>query len=299
MSTFLDNIADLRYDPFTQIYTPYGYGYSGNPKEVHIIPASSPYQIHLDEIPKEDSPSTLFINEQGGSPFTEVSFTTVPAAGQFRVTYGGDGTTTQTTAGQGIVEFNVTDAGKTMEVKYFGLGNILQKQFINEILKIANPFGTIIAIHPDTKAAYLPDSEYWSPCDGVASLDTTYIADTNDTKVPDLTDDRFLMGDTAYKVDGSNTKDLEHNHAWFTTYNDKDVKDTTYDSAGTESDMTVAVYPSVGSGLALFAGVKNSTLPAMFTGSSAALDAYTNKIGSTTQDILPQYFSVLYYIRIT
>lgn len=124
---------DLRYNPFTQVFTPYGYGYSGNPKEVHTIPSSAPYWIHLDEIPREDSPSTLFINEQGSGNFTEVSFSTEPAASQFRVAYGGDGTTTIASAGQGIVEFNSADAGKIVEVKYYGLGNILDNQFLNDL----------------------------------------------------------------------------------------------------------------------------------------------------------------------
>jgi hypothetical protein len=125
---------NLRYNPFTQAFTAYGYGYSGNPKEVHTIPSSSPYWIYLNEIPREDSPSTLFINEQGGSSFTEVSFTTSPAANQFRVVYGGDGTTTEATAGQGIVEFNSADAGKIVEVKYYALGSIVQNSFLNDVL---------------------------------------------------------------------------------------------------------------------------------------------------------------------
>jgi uncharacterized protein YjbI with pentapeptide repeats len=124
---------NLRYDPFAQTYSPYGYGYSGNDKEVKTIPTSSPYWIYLDEIPREDSPSTLFINEFGGSNFSEVSFSTSPASGQFRVVYGGDGTTTIATAGQGIVEFNSADAGKIVQIKYYGLGNISDNQFFGSI----------------------------------------------------------------------------------------------------------------------------------------------------------------------
>jgi len=128
MSTF--NRNNLRYNPFTQAFTAYGYGKGGNDKEVKTVPTSSPYWIYLDEIPREDTPSTVAINEQGGSTFTEVSFSTSPAASQYRVCYGGDGTTTQTTAGQGIVEFNSADAGKIMEIAYYGLGDIMQNQFI-------------------------------------------------------------------------------------------------------------------------------------------------------------------------
>lgn len=133
MSLTVHTIENLRYNPFTQVFTEYGYGYDGNTKEVHSVPVTAPYWVFLNEIPKYSIPSTLFINEQGGGNFTEVSFTTSPASGQFRVCYGGDGTTTIATAGQGIVEFHSSDAGKTVEVKYYGLGTINQKSLFTSI----------------------------------------------------------------------------------------------------------------------------------------------------------------------
>jgi hypothetical protein len=187
MSAFIDSISNLRYDPFTQTFTPYGYGYGANAKEVHTIPSSSPYWIYLDEIPREDSPSTLFINEQGAGNFTEVSFTTSPAAGQFRVTYGGDGTTTQTTAGQGIVEFNSVDAGKIVEVKYYGLGNILQKQFINDFYETLSKNNLLI-------------NGYFE----IAQRETSFTAATT----PANNDDTYLLDRWILLSDGNDIVDV-------------------------------------------------------------------------------------------
>lgn len=129
------NAPDLRYDPFTDTFTAYGHGYSGNPVEVHTVPSSAPYFVFLNEIPRKDSPSTLTIVEQGGPSFTEVSYTTSPGSGQFRAVYGGDGTTAESTVGQGTLEFNSADAGKKIEVSYYGLGAIMQNQFLNQMLE--------------------------------------------------------------------------------------------------------------------------------------------------------------------
>ena len=114
------------------------HGYSGNPKEEQIIASSSPYYIFLNEIPRDDNPSTLLVNEKGGSAFTEVSFSTSPAVGQFRVIYGGDETQPLSIGGQGIIEFNSADAGKTMEIAYYGMGSIQDRQFFSRLLTEVN-----------------------------------------------------------------------------------------------------------------------------------------------------------------
>ena len=120
-------IANYRYNPFTGVSTPKGYGYGAVPKETHTIPASAPFWVYLNEIPQKDTPSTLFINEDGGGDFVEVSFTTVPAANQFRVVYPDDAPAGA--VGQGIVEFHSSDAGKDIEVQYYGLGTMVSKEF--------------------------------------------------------------------------------------------------------------------------------------------------------------------------
>ena len=49
-----DDIEDIRYDPWTNTYNPHQYG-GGNPTEDQVIPSSSPYEITLNEYPREDT----------------------------------------------------------------------------------------------------------------------------------------------------------------------------------------------------------------------------------------------------
>ncbi len=56
--------------------------------------------------------------------------------------------------------------------------------------QLAYPVGYIIAVHPEV--AVSPNSNYWLLCDGVEELGAKFNNPT--TKVPDLTDMRFLAG---------------------------------------------------------------------------------------------------------
>ncbi len=115
-----DDIVDIRYNPFTEVYTPLQIGYGVNPVEVRTVPTAAPYHIKLFECPQENVPSTTDISDTATSTaLEEVSITTTPAANQYRVKYDG--------IGGGIVEFNSAQAGVQMDIKYYGLGHILQK----------------------------------------------------------------------------------------------------------------------------------------------------------------------------
>lgn len=383
--SFLTDIADYRYDPFNETFSANPIGYSGNPVEEKIIPASAPYYIYTNELPRLDSPtSTLLINEKGGSSFTEVSKTTPPAAGQFRVIYGGDGITTSGIIGQGIIEFNSADAGKIMEIKYYGLGSILQKQFFDEIFKIANPIGSIIAIFPKIKTTFLPNDDYWALCDGntalpVVNFDITaplgvsgtlvdeandeiditshglftgdkihYTTDdtaigglTDDTDywviyvtdnsfalatsltnakagtkidltsegvgnhtfsrdyVPDLTDDRFFMGDTIYGMGGNNANN--HTHAGGSHIHGLTAGRAAFAHLGNDIVYSLSVVTS-------WTPEFHTNIGAYTVGGTAKVIALellgnTDNNSATTgtpSDIenRPLYFSVLYYIRI-
>ena len=119
MISFLKDLADYRYNPFTGVFTPNPIGYSGNPVEDQVIPSVGPYWVFLNELPREDTPSTVIVTGPAGTPvYTEVSKTTTPAAGQFRLIYGGDGITTEGAVGQGLMEFHSSDAGNTIEISY-------------------------------------------------------------------------------------------------------------------------------------------------------------------------------------
>ncbi len=76
---------------------------------------------------------------------------------------------------------------------------------------IAVPIGTIIQVHPEILN---PLNSVWVKCDGVADLGTNFNTPTN--KVPDLSDERFLMGishtTTIASSDGSNVM-VNHKHS--------------------------------------------------------------------------------------
>lgn len=77
------------------------------------------YGIQLNEAPRLDNPSTVAIVEDvtGGSTFSELPRTQVPATGQYRVDYDA-----LTYYGTGRVEFAAADVGKKVLVSYYGTG---------------------------------------------------------------------------------------------------------------------------------------------------------------------------------
>jgi hypothetical protein len=134
-NSYFKESADYRYNPFTGTFTANPIGKSGNPAEVQDIPSGSPYYVYLKELPREDSPSTIGItNHDTGAPFTQVGVATPPSAGEYRVIYGGDGVTPTGQIGQGIVEFHSSDAGTRVDIEYYGLGSIYQREFIEKAL---------------------------------------------------------------------------------------------------------------------------------------------------------------------
>ncbi|MBU2646121.1 hypothetical protein KKI24_15560, partial [bacterium] len=69
------------------------------------------------------------------------------------------------------------------------------------------PIGKIIALHP---YATDPDSYFFKFCDGTGTLGDNFPGHETDP-IPNLTDDRFLMGGSGYGTGGSNTL-LDHTH---------------------------------------------------------------------------------------
>jgi len=125
-----------------------------------------------------------------------------------------------------------------------------------------NNIGQIISIHPDT--LFFPNIFMFSPCDGVELLPTTNFSTVNDTKVPNLTDNRFLQGASVYGVGGNanNQINVQHTH--------------------TIPDATGTVFAVSGA----FGGTPSPHTHTITTDLTA------------TQDIRPQYFNLKYYIRI-
>lgn len=133
MALDLTTLANIRYNPFTGVWTPRQIGYGAEPVEQHTIPASGPYIIQLYEMIEQNAPSTTIITTSGGTPLTEVSFTTSPGNLQYRVCYD--------SLGNGQVEFNSAQAGLGVNVKYYGLGHILQKATIDGAVDYFDQYG--------------------------------------------------------------------------------------------------------------------------------------------------------------
>ncbi len=74
------------------------------------------------------------------------------------------------------------------------------------------PLGKIIALHP---YAPDPDTYFFKFCDGTGTLGINFPGHESDT-IPNLTDDRFLMGGTVYGTGGSNFL-LDHTHGFSLT----------------------------------------------------------------------------------
>jgi hypothetical protein len=79
---------------------------------------------------------------------------------------------------------------------------------VNQLVETSVPIGAIISIHKDV--ALIPDPLYWSKCDGVDDLPTERFNVTPGTKVPNLTDDRFLMGATGPTATGGDNDGHYH-----------------------------------------------------------------------------------------
>ncbi len=139
----INPIVDYRFDPFTGVVQDVAV------TERSLIPANSPYWIQLNELPKEDTPSTVTVTQVGGGSFTEVA--SPPAAGEYRVDY---------QYKTGLVEFNSADAGKEMEITYRGLGAIVLGLHFQSVIDAHDPAKVWSAWH-----------EYKRPGPGILTTD--------------------------------------------------------------------------------------------------------------------------------
>jgi hypothetical protein len=136
------DLANYRYNAFTNTVTPKLIGYKGNPTEDRTIPTSAPYTIILHESPQLNVPSTTSITDTTtATVLEEVSKTTTPGNNQYRVNYD--------ERGNGQIEFNANQKTHSISIKYYGEGSIEKKEnyqsTINEITQL-----NIINIDTDT-----------------------------------------------------------------------------------------------------------------------------------------------------
>lgn len=122
-----EDLTNYRYDSFDNKVTPKKIGYGSNPPESRIIPATAPYSLLLHEAPQQNTPSTTQITDTTTSNILEeVSKTTVPGNNQYRVNYD--------ERGLGQVQFNSSQAGHNIEIKYYGEGSIEKVENYQSIL---------------------------------------------------------------------------------------------------------------------------------------------------------------------
>ena len=103
--------------------------------EVQIISNSAPYIVHLVEVPRQDTPSTIVI-----SGYTEIT-TGTPGDHEFLVNYL-----------NGEVIFNINQAGQTISIDYWGIGSWNWASDINDLQnkKLDNNGDEIVITEPSS-----------------------------------------------------------------------------------------------------------------------------------------------------
>lgn len=115
-----DNLADLRYNSFTNEYSPKIIGYGSSSPEERTIPSTSPFIIKLFESPLQTVPLKTKITLKATSEILkEVAKGTTPANKQYAINYD--------ELGNGQVLFNSGQAGQVVYINYYGLGTIHQR----------------------------------------------------------------------------------------------------------------------------------------------------------------------------
>ncbi len=122
------------------------------------------------------------------------------------------------------------------------------------------PIGVIIPIHSLMDMTKVINDEYWKLCDGTTGITVTYPDGTtyddgiNNFDLPDLTDDRFLMGVSAGVSSGGSNSLSDHKHSTYDT--DLNAVSTTMSgaaiissggSSGTCAPTSTACSPALGS----------------------------------------------------
>lgn len=115
-----DDLADLRYNSFTNEYSPKIIGYGSSSPEERTIPSTSPFIIKLFESPLQTVPlKTKITLKATGEILKEVAKGTTPANKQYAINYD--------ERGNGQVLFNSGQAGQVVYINYYGLGTLHQR----------------------------------------------------------------------------------------------------------------------------------------------------------------------------
>lgn len=169
------------------------------------------------------------------------------------------------------------------------------------------PVGEIMAVHPDSPT---PDPYFFKLCDGTGLLGDKFPGHENDP-VPDLTDDRFLMGGTVYGVGGANTiPDHTHGHSLIAAGQDGGshyhlVASSGFTGAGNLDSSNYVADRGTKSGQEYFLFGNSSSAPTLGRSTSESHthndSAVTGAIGSgstpSSTTFLPKYFKVKFFLR--
>jgi hypothetical protein len=110
----IPELTNSRFNPFTGVQ-----GENPITGEVHVVPRIAPFYVALVEAPKREVPSTVVIQ---GYVETEG----FPNPGEYRVDY---------RYGTGLVQFNASDAGRTITASYVGLGSAVLIEYMQRIAR--------------------------------------------------------------------------------------------------------------------------------------------------------------------
>lgn len=191
------------------------------------------------------------------------------------------------------------------------------------------PLGGIIGVSTDLTGAF--DSASGVVTDGFMLCDGTAIpgSETVSGSTPDLTDSRFLMGSTtAGSTGGANTKDISHVHNMqhihqlgytldsggfkrnYVYYTASDAYSASTWTAGPATGRDIMNAQASSTFITITAG-GGTWLPAVQVGgnrqwftarpldSAGSTKDDTGSGGSATQDILPKYYTVKYFMRVS
>ena len=120
--------------------------------EYFNVPATSPYEMYLDHVPRDTTPSTVTAGASGGAAWTEV--TASPTTGsQFYIDYD-----------TGKVTFHSSNASAAVYANYYNLGDDIMAAHMNEIQTEIYNTETTLGHSPqasyDTVSDRLNDIEY-------------------------------------------------------------------------------------------------------------------------------------------
>jgi phage-related tail fiber protein len=143
---------DYRFDPFTEEDQAVDVTAEGVD-----VPANTPYYITLEEVPRQDTPSSVVVYDvTAGATLSEVS--AGPATLEYQVDY---------KYKTGKIRFNSAQASHHAHVTYKGTGHCIRAKWVNDVQELVGTVKMFAGLASAIQEGYLL-------CDGAAISRTTY-----------------------------------------------------------------------------------------------------------------------------